>query len=254
MQELVWADRKPLRDHPYRHDNECWAIAQRLKELGATFGAAELRAGLPGKPSAPVATGIQEQTVRGGGSQIAFPIPNGLYELLSQVRAISPGRIHSSEFEEAIEVLLTAIFSPVLTDPECQCPIHENRKRIDITYRNAAIGGFFRWLAVHYAAAHIFVEAKNYGKDVANPELDQLAGRFSEQRGTVGILVCRGFENKDHFLRRCRDTANDKRGFIIPVDDGDLEVLVRGRTDPNQDLEFPLFRDRFKDLVMNRIG
>jgi hypothetical protein len=186
-------------------------------------------------------------------SASALEMPSGLDELLSCLRSIPSGDQDWAEYEKAIERLLTAIFAPILLDPECQSPIHEGRKRIDITYRNGASSGFFNWLTIHrYPSAYIFVEAKNYCKKVANPEIDQLAGRFSEQRGKVGLLVCRQLENKGLFLQRCRDTFSDGRGCIIPVDDEDLEVLVRGRTDLKSAFEFPLLRDRFKNLVMNR--
>ena len=43
----------------------------------------------------------------------------------------------------AVEELLTALFYPALTDPRIEHPIHEGRKRIDITYTNNARQGFF---------------------------------------------------------------------------------------------------------------
>jgi len=104
---------------------------------------------------------------------------------------------------------------PNLTNPIVQHKIHDGRKRIDITYTNMAVNGFFKWVATHYPAPHIFVECKNYGREVGNPELDQLSGRFSPSRGQIGILVCRSFQNEKRFLKGCADTARDFRGFIL---------------------------------------
>jgi len=68
----------------------------------------------------------------------------------------------------------------------------------------------------------IFVECKNYTGKVANPELDQLSGRFSNRRGRVGILACRTLDEKEAFIKRCADTFEDDRGLIIPITDEDL--------------------------------
>jgi len=81
-------------------------------------------------------------------------------------------------------------------------------------------------------------------------ELDELSGRFSPSRGIWGILVCRNFENKDPFWKRCRDTANDERGFIIPLDDGGLENIVEHVKDHQESIQFPVLRDFFDRLIM----
>ncbi|EPZ5305429.1 hypothetical protein ACXO29_004178, partial [Cronobacter sakazakii] len=114
---------------------------------------------------------------------------------------------------------------PSLCYPTKQHKIHDGRKRIDITYNNEAKYGFFYWLSRHYTCPRIYIECKNYTSEIANPELDQLSGRFSRNRGNVGILVCRKIEDKSLFRQRCLDTANDGRGFILSIDDDDLEKM-----------------------------
>jgi hypothetical protein len=93
------------------------------------------------------------------------------------------------------------------------------------------------------------VECKNYGGELANPEVDQLAGRFSPLRGRVGLLVHRGYGDKDLLIKRCRDTALDNRGFIIVLDDADLEELVDARRQNPYSVTFDLLRQRFDQLV-----
>lgn len=129
---------------------------------------------------------------------------------------------------EAGERLLRTL-DPALSFPVKQDEIHDGRKRIDITYVNAARAGFFAWMSNHYPCSHVFVECKNYGKEVGNPELDQLTGRFSPSRGKVRILVVRSLADKAHFLKRCKDTANDNRGFVLVLDDVDLKTLFEQR-------------------------
>lgn len=95
----------------------------------------------------------------------------------------------------------------------------------------------------------VAVECKNYGQELGNPEVDQLQGRFSPLRGRVGLLVHRGFGDKNSLIQRCRDTALDHRGFIIALDDEDLAQLVEDRKADPKSLEFPLLRLRFGQLV-----
>lgn len=96
----------------------------------------------------------------------------------------------------------------------------------------------------------MFVECKNYSGEVGNPELDQLAGRFSPTRGQFGILVCRHFDDKELFIARCRDTSMDQRGFIIPLDDDDLSSLVNSPRHFNGSIMLGFLKERFDRLIM----
>jgi phage pi2 protein 07 len=160
--------------------------------------------------------------------------------LLSNLQNIDPSDKESKKYEKAIQKLLCALFYPNLTNPRWQYKIHEGRKRIDITFTNMLSGsGFFTWLGQHYSAPHVFVECKNYGTEVANPELDQLTGRFSPSRGLFGILVC-----------RCRDTALDGRGYVIPLDDGDLKRLVVLRRSYKYEQMTKFIKSKFDRIIM----
>ncbi|BAL73735.1 hypothetical protein S23_05140 [Bradyrhizobium cosmicum] len=169
--------------------------------------------------------------------------------LLHAVRSVPTGQADAGRYEKAVEGIISALFYPNLTNPNVQHEIHNGRKRIDVTYTNMGVHGFFKWLATHYSSAHVFVECKNYGKEVGNPELDQLSGRFSPSRGQVGILVCRQFHNKTLFLQRCADTAKDSRGFIMALDDDDLASLTLSREDEPLFAEWKLLRSRFDALI-----
>lgn len=171
--------------------------------------------------------------------------------LLEAVTSLPPGPDHASDYHWAVEALLTALFYPALDQPQREHRIHQGRKRIDITYTNVATLGFFDWVnRVQMAPApNIFVECKNYGGELGNPEVDQLAGRFSPLRGRVGLLVHRGFGDKGLLIRRCRDTALDHRGFIIVLDDEDLGQLVDERKRFPESVRFDLLRQRFEQLV-----
>jgi len=94
---------------------------------------------------------------------------------------------------------------------------------------NAAASGIFHRLhsVRHTPCSYIPFECKNYSNEVANPELDQLAGRFGVNRGQVGFLLCRRFEDRARFVQRCRDTFRDARGLIVGLDDAAITRLLQ---------------------------
>jgi hypothetical protein len=165
--------------------------------------------------------------------------------LIKQLKALPTGKDHAATYENLIEKILSALFYPSLCKPIKQHNIHEGRKRIDITYTNEARRGFFHWLALHYPSAFVFVECKNYGKEIGNPELDQLAGRFSPSRGQVGILICRSVDDDNRVTQGCIDTAKDHRGFIMVLTDSDIEALVSEIETANHGDEFNPLKAKF---------
>lgn len=175
--------------------------------------------------------------------------PTDWDRLLADVLSIPTGAPDAKRYEDAIEALLSALFAPDLTNPVLQYSLHNRKKIVDIKYTNMSQTGFFCWVGQHYPAPLIWVECKNYGGKVANPELDQLSGRFSPSRGKVGLLVCRTFDNKKRFIERCVDTAKDSRGFIIPLDDSDLKLMVEARKADALYQMWPLLRSRFEQLI-----
>ena len=176
------------------------------------------------------------------------PTPN-FDDLLKDVTSLEPGQKNASAYESAIEKLLSALLYPALAFPVKQDKIHEGRKRIDITYVNDAKDGFFSWVARNHPASHVFIECKNYGKEIGNPEIDQLAGRFSPSRGKLGILVVRSVQDKELLLRRCKDTAKDQRGFILVLDDSDLSELIKQRRALMYGYGETLLYQQFKALI-----
>lgn len=175
-------------------------------------------------------------------------LPN-LKPLLEELKVLATGRDTAAEYEDIIEKILSVIFYPALCNPKKQHNIHAGRKRIDITYTNESKSGFFYWLSMHYPCPLIFVECKNYGKDTGNPEIDQLAGRFSPSRGQVGLLICRTIENKNLMYQRCVDTAKDQRGYILALDDEDMIALVDAYESDSEDQDFKQLMALWKKLI-----
>ena len=148
--------------------------------------------------------------------------------LAHALRAIAPGDAQASEYHGLMTGVSEFIFFPSLVHPKKEHEINQGRKRIDILFENGATQGIFFNLPVvrHLPCAYVPFECKNYRTEVANPELDQLAGRFSVNRGKLGFLCCRNFQNRARFIESCRDTLRDDRGLILPLDDETVQRLL----------------------------
>jgi hypothetical protein len=170
----------------------------------------------------------RERTATSEGLDEDFDEPTFCGAVASVLKAIPTGPDRASDFHNLMIGALEFIFYPNLIYPVKEHEIHSGRKRIDISYTNAARDGFFYRLhtAHQVASNYVMVECKNYTKDVANPELDQIAGRFSVNRGRLGLLIGRSCEAKELFVQRCRDTAQDGRGFVIPLFDDDVYEML----------------------------
>jgi hypothetical protein len=151
------------------------------------------------------------------------------------LNAIPAGNADSTRYQVLMMGVLELLFYPSLTCPKKEHEINSGRKRIDIVFNNDAENGVFRFIQVslRLPCAYIIFECKNYTHDVANPELDQLLGRFSPNRGEVGFICCRTFDDYGLFLERCRDSYRNRRGLVVPFEDAFvrdlLEFLVQGQ-------------------------
>ena len=177
--------------------------------------------------------------------------PDEIAGLRGKLASIPRGAAHASAFHDAVKGILEAIFFPDLIHPRKEQEVHQGRKRIDITFTNDASRGFFNWLHTVKKIPCPFVhfECKNYTDDPKNPELDQLAGRFSPNRGQFGVLVSRDCADRELLRQKCRDTVNDQRGYIIMLTDEDLEQLIDLRA--NEDLKKidELLHEEFRQIV-----
>lgn len=141
-----------------------------------------------------------------------------------QLKAIGPGTADAPKYHDTVIGLLTTIFGGSLSNPKKEQPLNSGRKKVDITYNNAATKGFFFNLHTKHQikCPYVFVECKNYSTDPKNPEFDQLIGRFNVTRGKFGIMVCRTIDDEELVLKRCKDAMHGDQGYIICLTDEDL--------------------------------
>ncbi|MCR5462642.1 MAG: hypothetical protein K6E87_06205 [bacterium] len=141
---------------------------------------------------------------------------------------IPTGNDNANKYQRYICGVLELLFYPQIRHPELETEINEGRKRIDITYSNSAETGFFFLLGNSYliTCPLIIVECKNYKDDISNPEIDQLAGRFSANRGYFGIVCCRDIDNEELLIKREQDLVRDKNEYIFHLTDEDFKNLL----------------------------
>ncbi|MBR9789011.1 MAG: hypothetical protein GYB40_13865 [Vibrionaceae bacterium] len=172
--------------------------------------------------------------------------------LIEKLRNTPSGTEDATRYHRIVVGILEFLLYPDVISPVVEREIHSGRKRIDITFDNAAISGFFFRLHTTYQtpAQFIFVECKNYTREVVNPEFDQLAGRFSINRGKVGFLLCRHTDNMGLLLDRCHDTYNDGRGIMIPLVDDDLIAMLNLAMTGEQRPYERLLSDRLRAIAL----
>jgi hypothetical protein len=170
--------------------------------------------------------------------------------LLEALKHIDTGNDKASEYHRMIIGIVEFIFYPYLVYPKKEVEINQGRKRIDITMENGAREGIFYQLhdVRNLPCSIIPIECKNYGTDVANPEIDQLAGRFSPIRGKLGFLCCRRFQNRGTFIERCRDVLREEKGLIIPMDDILIAELLDNIIHCNRDNNETKFRQLVNEI------
>lgn len=171
--------------------------------------------------------------------------------LVKSLERIRPGSDMANEYHSFMIGVLSFLFFPGFICPIKEHEIHSGRKRIDIRFTNAGDRGFFKTIlqAPQTRAISVPIECKNYSREIANPELDQIAGRFGHTRGFFGIICCRSIEHKAKFFQRCRDTALDSRGYIVSLDDEDVIRLLRYIANDNRGLVEEILRERFEELL-----
>lgn len=141
------------------------------------------------------------------------------------------GKRAATDYQHIIIGILHFLLYPSLTNPVLERPANDGRKRIDISFENEASIGIFARIRQDpfLEAREVMIECKNYSHDLANPELDQMIGRFDPRRGRFGIVVCRSVQDKTTLQKRCADAFVSRQGAIVVLNDDDIkDALLAG--------------------------
>lgn len=173
--------------------------------------------------------------------------------LKEKLNSIGVGNQNASKYHDLIIGILEFLFYPNLANPRKETPIHERRKRIDITFENSAEEGFFNKLPTIYQipSSLIMIECKNYKEDIGNPEVDQLSGRFGTNRGKFGMLLFRKIDNEELLMKRCIDICADKKEIIIPLMDKDLNDALDSIINSTDNCIEKIISDKFFEIIKN---
>ena len=95
----------------------------------------------------------------------------------------------------------------------------------------------------------VIVECKNYSTDIENPEIDQLLGRFDNNRGNFGIITCRAVDKPNLVLAKCRDLAKAGRGYIIVLTDEDLLEFLDAKSRSDEERLENLLHMHFRMII-----
>lgn len=173
--------------------------------------------------------------------------------LKEKLNSIEEGNQNAGKYHDLIIGILEFLFYPNLANPRKETPIHERRKRIDITFENSAEEGFFNKLPTIYQipSSLIMIECKNYKEYIGNPEVDQLSGRFSTNRGKFGMLLFRKISNEELLMNRCKDICMDKKEIIIPLMDKDLNDVLDCIINNGENNIEKIISDKFFKIIKN---
>lgn len=161
-----------------------------------------------------------------------------LHEIVEYLKttlvSFNTGKRDAEDYHRLVAAILDLIFYPDLINQKIEYPPNTGRKRVDITFENAAESGVFdRIINVgKLPASYIFIECKNYSSDPKNPEVDQLSGRLTRRDGMLGILTVRQVSDRNKLVNRCRDIYNQKDEVLIFLEDSDLEDMLDNILDP----------------------
>lgn len=171
--------------------------------------------------------------------------------LVSIFSKIQAGPAQASDYHKLIVGAFTALFYPSLIQPHREWEVNDGRKRVDIVFTNAADVGFFahRRDDQNVNANTVIVECKNYSEDLKNPEIDQLIGRFDNNRGKFGIIACRSISDGDTLSKRLRDASSRSQAYIIILTDNDIiDMLVARSRLEDEQVEAILHR-KYRELL-----
>lgn len=172
--------------------------------------------------------------------------------LKAELAVLKPGRKDEKKYQDLIFDIINFLLGDKISNPSKEVKIHDGRKRVDILCLNSSTSGILKEIIEIYrlCLTVIMFECKNYSNDISNPEVDQLAGRFSPLRAQCGFLVFRQINDKELLYKRCQDTYRDHRGLIIPLSDEDIIKMLQAIIDGENKFD-SIIRAKIMKIVKN---
>lgn len=150
-----------------------------------------------------------------------------LENALSRIQTIPKGHAGASDFEEVVGQIIRLCFFRTLTNIQPKERTANGTVIRDWIASNRASGGFWEMVRNKYGATQVVWECKNYD-DLSADDFHQIQYYLSDTFGKFGIIVFRGEEIKDAYLKHISNVVNKNRaGLIIILTQKDMEVFLR---------------------------
>ena len=168
------------------------------------------------------------------------------------MKEIRPGKDQASAYHRTAAEAIEYIFDSSLKFISNEQSLNDGAKRVDSFFENRAGSGFFADLSGKHGihCPYVFLECKNYSEDLANPDFDQLAGRFSKTTTAVGLLTCRTIKDRTGMLSYCRNLMKDRRDCMFVLQDSDLDPLLTLRSHDDHDGVSDFMAARLREILL----
>lgn len=150
-----------------------------------------------------------------------------LESALKKLQNHPKGKGGAKEYEDIIGDVIKLCFFRALTN------VQPSERTVDGTIirdwiaSNRASGGFWEMIRNKYGATQVIWECKNYDELKAD-DFHQLNYYLNDTFGKFGIIVFRGEEIKDSYLRHISNIANkNQTGLVVVLTQKDMEVFLR---------------------------
>lgn len=167
-------------------------------------------------------------------------------EALNRLKAV---RSNDHRFHRLVAFIFRRLFFPELRNQKIEEEVGTGRA--DIVMSNRAEKGFFKTVKDSYNiyCPLVFIECKNYGTEIGNPEISQLLQRMNPKRGCLGFLVYRACKNREALIKRCKDAVQGNN-YILALAGQDLIGLLDLHRRNEADSIHDELEQRIKELVM----
>lgn len=150
-----------------------------------------------------------------------------LEEVLDQLQILPEGKGSAKKFEEIVGMVIKLCFFRALTNVQPHERDEDGSIIRDWVASNRASGGFWEMVRSKYGATQVVWECKNYSELKAD-DFHQIQYYLNENFGRFGIIVFRGEEIKDRYIKHISRVVNKNRsGLIVLLTQRDIEVFLR---------------------------
>ena len=137
--------------------------------------------------------------------------------------SIPPGTQANNTYQNLVGAIFLYLFPHQLEKMEFEHEMHHGRDRVDLFFRNHALGGFFVRFTIPNSP-YVYVECKNYTGNLGSGEVNQSIERVATTRSHLGIVTCRR-ARRTWMNEKCGDVCDDEK-TIMWLDDSDLFELL----------------------------